>query len=190
MEAKNFSTQRLDHLGIVAGMCRHIHLIEQIDTHVGPANRKVTVGEAVQAMVLNALGFTCRARCLTPEFFTNKPVDLLLRADLQAEDLNDDSLGRALDRLYEAGVTEVFARVASHALQVPWHPAPLRPSGHHQRQPTGGVCPGHRSPAGHPYHPWVLEIPPTRPEAGGRGVDLHLSVGHSRLAGGAQWQQR
>lgn len=118
MEATTFSTQRLDHLGIVAGVCRQIHLIEQLDTHVGPSERKVTVGEAVQAMVLNALGFASRALYLTPEFFSNKPVDLLIREGLQAEDLNDDSLGRALDRLYEAGVTEVFARVACHALQV------------------------------------------------------------------------
>jgi transposase len=118
MPNKSFSTQRLDHLGIVAGICQHIHLIEQIDTHVGPSNRKVTVGEAVQAMVLNAVGFASRALYLTPEFFTNKPVNLLLREGLQAVDLNDDSRGRALDRLYEAGVTAVFARVASHALQV------------------------------------------------------------------------
>lgn len=118
MEATTFSTQRLDHLGIAAGVCRRIHLMEQIDSHVGPSDRKVTVGEAVQAMVLNALGFASRALYLTPEFFANKPVDLLIREDLQAEDLNDDSLGRALDGLYEAGVTEVFARVAAHALQV------------------------------------------------------------------------
>jgi transposase len=118
MAATTFSTQRLDHLGIVAGVCRHIHLMEQIDTHVGPSERKVTVGEAVQAMVLNALGFASRALYLTPAFFSNKPVDLLIREGLKAEDLNDDSLGRALDRLYEAGVTEVFARVACHALQV------------------------------------------------------------------------
>lgn len=118
MEAQTFSTQRLDHLGIVAGASRHIQLIEQIDPRVGPSERKVTVGEAVQAVVLNALGFASRALYLTPQFFANKPMDLLLREGLQAEDLNDDSLGRALDCLYETGVTEVFAGVAAHALQV------------------------------------------------------------------------
>ncbi len=35
-----------------------------------------------------------------------------------AEDFNDDSLGRSLDDLYQQGVTEVFARVASRALKV------------------------------------------------------------------------
>jgi transposase len=69
-------------------------------------------------MVLNVLGFASSALYLTPQFFANKPVDLLICEGLQAEDLNDDSLGRALDRLYETGVTEVFAGVAAHALQI------------------------------------------------------------------------
>jgi transposase len=116
MREVGFSTERLDHLGIVAGICREIELIPQIDGLVGPTDRKVTVGEATQAMVVNALGFVGRALYLTPEFFRNKPMDLLIREGLKAEDLNDDTLGRALDRLYEQGVTEVFAHVASHAL--------------------------------------------------------------------------
>jgi transposase len=118
MEATTFATQRLDHLGMVAGICRHIQLIEQIDAQVGPSGRKVSVGEAVQAMVLNALGFASRALYLTPEFFANKPVGLLIREGLEAADLNDDSLGRALDGLYEAGLTKIFARVAAHALAI------------------------------------------------------------------------
>ncbi len=114
----HLATQRLDHLGIVAGICHEIELINQIDAQVGPTHRHVSVGEAVQAMVLNALGFTSRALYLTPESFANKPVDVLIHERLTAADLNDDSLGRALDTLYERGVTEVFASVASHALSV------------------------------------------------------------------------
>lgn len=113
-----YSTQSLDHLGIVSGICQQMGLIEQIDAYVGVRGRKVSVGEAVQAMVLNALGFVGRPLYLTPEFFSNKPVDLLIREGLTSEDFNDDSLGRGLDILYEAGITEVFAHVASHALDV------------------------------------------------------------------------
>ena len=116
--AEGYATQRLDHLGIVAGICQEIGLAEQIDRIVGPTGRQVSVGEAVQAMVLNALGFTGRPLYLTPEFFANKPLDRLLRPGLRAEMLNDDSLGRALDILRERGETEVFAQVASHALAV------------------------------------------------------------------------
>lgn len=118
MQQTEFSIKRLDHLGIVAGLCREIGLIEQIDTWVGPSDRNVSIGEMVQAMVQGSLGFVGRALYLTPEFFRNKPVDLLIRPGVTTEELNDDSLGRALDRLYEVGVTEIFARVASHALRV------------------------------------------------------------------------
>jgi Transposase len=118
MAETTYVTQRLDHLGIVAGICQEIELAGQIDRMIGPTDRQVSVGEAVQAMVLNALGFVSRPLYLTPEFFTNKPLDRLLRSGLTAEMLNDDSLGRALDILYEAGPTEVFAQVASHALRL------------------------------------------------------------------------
>jgi hypothetical protein len=43
---------------------------------------------------------------------------LLIREGLTAEDLNDDSLGRSLDMLYDADITQVFFCVASHALSV------------------------------------------------------------------------
>jgi transposase len=116
MESPQISTQRLDHLGIVAGICHEIELVEQIDQRVEKSKGKVSVGQAVQAMVINALGFVGRPLYLTPEFFANKPVEVLVGAGVEAEDVNDDCLGRALDKLFEAGITEVFAAVAAHAL--------------------------------------------------------------------------
>jgi transposase len=118
MEASKLSTKRLDHYGIVAGVCQEIELIEQIDKLIEPMGRKVTVGEAVQAMVVNGLGFVGRPLYLTPEFYENKPVEQLIGPGIEAKDLNDDSLGRALDRLYQRGITEVFAQVSAHALRV------------------------------------------------------------------------
>lgn len=113
-----YETQRIDHLGIVSGICQEINLIEQIDTQVKARDRKVSCGQGTQALVLNALGFVGRALYLMPNYLENKPVDILIDPGLTAEDFNDDTLGRCLDDLYEAGVTEVFFRVASHALQV------------------------------------------------------------------------
>jgi transposase len=113
-----YETKRIDHLGIVAGICREISLAEQVDAQVGGCERKVSCGQAVVALVLNALGFSGRALYLMPAYLENKPVDVLIDAELTAADFNDDTLGRALDDLYEAGVTEVFARVASHGLGV------------------------------------------------------------------------
>jgi transposase len=115
---QRFETQRIDHLGIVAGICQEIGLIETVDRKVGQSERKVSCGQAVQAMVLNALGFVSRALYLMPDYLRNKPVALLIDPAVSGEDFNDDSLGRSLDDLYQQGVTEVFARVASRALEV------------------------------------------------------------------------
>lgn len=119
MSAKtSYETQRIDHLGIVAGVCQEIGLIETIDGQVKTSGRKVSCGQGTQAMVLNALGFVGRALYLMPDYLHNKPVDLLIAPELRAEDFNDDTLGRCLDDLYAAGVTEVFCQIASHALKV------------------------------------------------------------------------
>ncbi len=117
-EETNYETQRIDHLGIVTGISREIGLVETIDQKVGESGRKVSCGEGTLAMIQNALGFSSRALYLMPDYMQNKPVDILIRPGLEAEDFNDDTLGRCLDDLYAAGVTEVFASVASKALCV------------------------------------------------------------------------
>jgi transposase len=118
VDTSGLQSQRLDHLGIVAGICNEIGLSETLDAQIGPQERKVSVGQAVQALVINALGFVSRPLYLTPEFFDNKPVELLVGEGIEAVDLNDDCLGRALDALFEAGVTELFAAVSGRALRV------------------------------------------------------------------------
>lgn len=112
----SYQSRRLDHFGIVAGMCDRIKLVETIDSFIPRQERKVTVGEAVKAMVINALGFSSRPLYLSPEFFSNKPIDLLFRPGLSPEDFNDDSLGRALDSLFLHDITSIFGGVASHSL--------------------------------------------------------------------------
>jgi transposase len=108
----------IQHLGIVAGVCEELEVAKLIDTHIQKQKRKVSVGTAVKAMILNALGFTGRALYLTPEFYRTRPVDVLLGEGVRAEDLHDDCLGTALDALYEYGVTELSYELASHGHQV------------------------------------------------------------------------
>lgn len=117
--ALEYETKRLDHLGIVSGICKQIDLINMIDELLPtPSERRVSCGQATQAMVLNALGLTGRALYLMPEYMKNKPIELLIGEGLKAEDFNDDTLGRALDELFQAGVTEMFARIAGKAVEV------------------------------------------------------------------------
>ena len=77
--------------------------------------RKVTIGQAVKAMILNGLGFVNQALYLTPEFFENKATERLMGHGILPEHLNDDTLGRALDSLYESDVTVLFARISQQA---------------------------------------------------------------------------
>ena len=114
----SYETKRIDHLGIVAGICDEIELVATIDGAVGTPNRKVSCGQAVKAMVLNGLGFSSKALYLVPDFLKNKPVELLLGAGLQADDFNDDTLGRSLDDLYARGITGIFTQVSRRALEV------------------------------------------------------------------------
>jgi transposase len=112
-----YQTERLDHLGIVAGVCREVGIAAWLDKQGGESRRDVSVGTAVVAMILNGLGFANRQLYLVPQFFANKPVEHLLGEGITADMLNDDSLGRALDWIYEHDVTTLFAGLALQARQ-------------------------------------------------------------------------
>lgn len=113
---ENYKQKIIQHLGIVAGICNEIELIKTIDNEIGKPRRKVTVGQAVQSIILNALGFSGRAMYLHPDYYRKRPVEKLVGEGIVPEDLNDDSLGTALDALYDYGITELFYVIASRAL--------------------------------------------------------------------------
>src|SRR5713226_6695808 len=110
-----YQTERLDHLGIVAGVCQEAGIAEWLDKQAGETRRSVSVGKATVAMVLNGLGWSLRQLYLVPQYFENKPVEHLLGEGITADMLNDDCLGRTLDWLYEHDVTTLFAGLAYQA---------------------------------------------------------------------------
>jgi transposase len=116
-EQPPYCSQVLDHLGLVAGMCDELGIGDVIDhaTPQDPEKRDLTVGEAVNAMVLNGLGFITQALDLVPRFFQNKPTYRLISPRVAPEQLNDDALGRALDTLYACGVTALYGLIAATA---------------------------------------------------------------------------
>jgi transposase len=113
-----YMNERLDHLGIVAGVCQEIGLAAWLDAQQPGNRQQVSVGTATVAMVLNGLGFSNRQLYLVPQFFANKPVEHLLGPGITAEMLNDDCLGRTLDWLYEHDLTKLFAGMASRARKI------------------------------------------------------------------------
>lgn len=109
--------ERLDHLGIVAGVCQEIGLAAYLDALAGPSQQQVSVGTATVAMILNGLGFSNRQLYLVSQFFATKPVEHLLGPGITAEMLHDDCLGRTLDWLYAHDPTALFAGIARQARQ-------------------------------------------------------------------------
>jgi transposase len=113
--APRYVVEHLNHLGIVAEVCREIGVGEWLDQQEPGNRQQVSVGTATMALVLNGLGFSNRQLYLVPQFFVDKPVEHLLGPGILAEDLNDDCLGRTLDWLYEHNVTRLFAGLALRA---------------------------------------------------------------------------
>lgn len=111
----NISSQILDHLGLVASTVDALGIAKCIDERL-PVDKakgaKVPMGTRVSAMILNGLGFVTRKLYMFPGFLHNKPVERLLGPGLEAQDFNDDALGRCLDAIYEYGVMKLFSELA------------------------------------------------------------------------------
>jgi len=105
--------ERLDHLGLIASVIKDLGLIAMIDRRLVPDEQEViTPGEAVAGMILNGLGFAHRPLSLTPQFFANKPLDLLFREGIEAEMFNRFKLGRTLDDASAYGCNLLFEELA------------------------------------------------------------------------------
>lgn len=108
------STYTLNHFGLVAGTCKELEISDIIDYLIPPdPQQKVTTGQAVVSMIINGLGFSNRRLYLYPQFFENKPIPFLLKKNITSDDLNDDTIGRAMDRVFNYGCTELFYYVSS-----------------------------------------------------------------------------
>ncbi len=107
----------LDHLGLVVGMFEELEIGDRIDEHIAQDfdEREISVGQAVKALVLNGFGFVQQRLYLTPKLFERVPTERLIGEGVRPEHLNEGVLGRALDDLFEYGVTELFRELAAHA---------------------------------------------------------------------------
>jgi transposase len=114
-----YKTETIEHLGLVSTMIDELGIVESIDNAIkqDKKERKVTVGEAVKAMILNGLGFSNRQLYLVPQFFENKPLDIFIKKGIEPNNLNDTVLGRALDSVYDYGVTPLFSLISQKAFE-------------------------------------------------------------------------
>ncbi|CAC5341191.1 MULTISPECIES: IS1634 family transposase [Planktothrix] len=108
----------LDHLGIVAGVIDEMELVEEVNKKVGLRGKEaISPGQVMKAMILNGLGFLSAPLYLFENFFVGKATEHLIGEGVIAEQLNDDRIGRALDKYYEVGTTNLFTAIALKAAQ-------------------------------------------------------------------------
>jgi transposase len=112
------AVQNLDHLGLVAGLIDEIGIVERINQLVGEKPGEiVSPGHAVKAMILNGLGLVSAPLYLFSQFFEGKATEHLIGEGIKSEHLNDDRLGRVLDKLYLTGTSQIFTLVALAAAE-------------------------------------------------------------------------
>jgi len=91
----------LAHLPIVKEYARRMGLVELVDRAL-VSGMQSSPGKALLGLVMNVL---CGRSPLyrVAEFFRMRDVSLLLGEEITAAMLNDDAIGRVLDRIYEYG---------------------------------------------------------------------------------------
>ena len=97
------------HLPIVREYASRMGFVEIVDKALA-CDMRVSPGKILLALVMNVLsGRSPLYR--VEEFFRTRDVALLLGSEMTAEMLNDDAIGRVLDRIYEYGTWKIFSEV-------------------------------------------------------------------------------
>jgi len=112
------STAIVAHHGIVTGMYDDLGIGRIIDELIPKQGQhKLAHSVVLKAMILNALGFNERRLYVFPKFFSNIATERLLGPEVLPKDLNDDVLGRTLDRICEANSTDLFLKIVLKVMQ-------------------------------------------------------------------------
>ena len=110
--------KNLDHLGLVAGIIDEIGIVDKINELIEENHtEKVRAGKVVKAMILNGMGLVSSPLYIFHDFFAGKAVEHLLGQEVKAEYLNDDRLGRVLDKIYEIGLNQIFISIVLEVIK-------------------------------------------------------------------------
>jgi len=101
------------HLPILKAYADQLGLVSLINHYV-PTEMGVDAGTVVLAMVLDTLSGRSPLYRLE-EFFARQDTELLLGKAVPPQALNDDTVGRVLDRLYDFGTMRLFTACAVRA---------------------------------------------------------------------------
>lgn len=113
---EELTVENLDHLGLIAGIIDELEIVRIInETIPGEIGEKISAGLVVKALLLNGLGFFSSPLYLFPRFWHGKSTKHLLGEGIEADWLNDDKIGRVMDKLYLKGLSSIFLSLALFA---------------------------------------------------------------------------
>jgi transposase len=113
----DISTNTIEHFGIVAGIFDELGIGEIIDRAIPKTRQhKASHSAIIKAMVLNGLGFNESRLYFYSNFFIGLPTERLLGEGISPSSLNDDTLSRTLDAIFDYGPTELFNELALQAM--------------------------------------------------------------------------
>ncbi|MCC5614710.1 IS1634 family transposase, partial [Nostoc sp. CHAB 5836] len=88
-------------------------LVEIINDLIGQElGEKVSAGHVIKAMILNGLGMVSQPLYMFPKFFENIACEHLIGPGVKAEYLNDDKIGRVMDKLFIKGLDGIFLTIS------------------------------------------------------------------------------
>ena len=95
-------------LGVLAHIWDELGLTELVDVAIpGTEESQLGVGHTLKALVLNVVGGRDPLYRVA-KWASEVPLDVIVGKEVSASQLNDTSLGRQLDRLFDAGAESVF----------------------------------------------------------------------------------
>jgi transposase len=109
----DISTNSIEHFGIVAGIFDELGIGSIIDRALPKTRQhKASHSAIIKAMSLNGLGFNESRLYFYSNFFIGLPTESLLGEGISPSNLNDDTLSRTLDAIFDYGPTELFNELA------------------------------------------------------------------------------
>lgn len=112
---EHLSITEVQFLPIIKEYARRINLIETVNRIVD-TKMNTEPGIVVLAMVLDTLSGRSPLYRLS-DFLEEKDTELLLGSKVQPEQLTDHTIGRVLDKIYEAGTHKLFSELSLTAVQ-------------------------------------------------------------------------
>lgn len=116
---EKYESRNLGHLGLFAAACNEMEIAQMVDDLIPKQapNAKISNGQCVVSLILNGMGFMTQSLYLAGDFFADKPVARLLGEQIEAADINDDVLGRALDAVFLADPTKMYTILSTKIVQ-------------------------------------------------------------------------